>query len=104
MKMTPRDLLRARHAARAPQLDTLRQAALADLAPIPARELLPALFRPHRRLWLGLAAAWIVILAVHFARHPSVRPDRSISVRSTAHWSANQAQLHALLAETNPDR
>lgn len=104
MKMTPRDLLLARHAASVPQLDLRRQGALADLTPIPARQLLPALFLPHRRLWLGLAAAWIVILAVHFTQRPFVRPDRSISVRSTANWSANQAQLHALLAETNPDR
>lgn len=104
MKTTPRDLLLARHAAGAAQLDLRRQAALADLAPVPARRLLPALFLPHRRLWLGLAAAWVVILTVHFARHPSVRPDRTISARSTATWSANQTQLHALLAETDPDR
>jgi hypothetical protein len=104
MKMTPRDLLLARHAARAPQLDLLRQGTLADLTPIPARQLLPALFYPHRRLWLGLATAWVVILAVHFNQRPAVRPDRPTTTLYAANWSANQAQLDALLAETNSSR
>ncbi len=103
MKKTARDLLLARHAAVAPQLDTLRRAVLADATPITASQLLPALFYPQRRLWLGLAAAWIVILAFNFSQRPSSRPDVT-ATSYIADWTTNQAQLHALLAQTGSDR
>jgi hypothetical protein len=103
MKKTARELLLARHAAIAPQLDKLRLAVLVDATPIAARQLLPALFRPNRRLWLSLAAAWIVILVINLTQPRSPRPDAE-TIQSIANWSNNQAQLHALLAQTGSDR
>lgn len=106
MKKTPRDLLLARHAAVSTRLDALRRDTLADATPIPARQLFHALFFPQRRLWFGLAAAWIFILIVNFtqrAADPRPRSNNSTPVYAV-NWSANQAQLHALLAETNPNR
>jgi len=106
MKKTPRDLLLARHADTSARLDALRRATLADATPIPARQLLRALFFPQRRLWLGLAAAWLFIVVVNFTqRSAEPRPSSKFATPLYAvNWSANQAQLHALLAETNPNR
>ena len=105
MKKTPRDLLLSRHAAEIPQLDRLRLAALTDSSPIPANQLLHALFFPQRRLWLGLAAAWLVFVAFHLTQRPANRSSNSSSAKLYAsNWSANQTQLHALLSETNSYR
>lgn len=105
MKKTLRDLLLTRHAAVTPQLDQLRRTTLDDATPIPARQLLHALFYPQRRLWFGLAATWIVILALSFSQRPT---SHSNNFRTTAlyasNWTSNQAQLHALLTETNSYR
>jgi len=103
MKQTARELLLARHSGVTLQLDSIRLAAIADATPITASQFLPALFRPNRRLWLGLAVAWIVILTLNFIQRPSFRADIS-GATSVANWSANQAQLHALLAQTGSDR
>ena len=105
MKKTPRDILLSRHATATPQLDQLRHATLAEATPIPTRQLLHALFFPQRRLWLGLAAAWIVIVAFHVTQRPANRPSNSFSSKLYAsNWSANQTHLHALLSETNAYR
>ena len=105
MKKTPRDLLLSHHAAATPQLDQLRRKTLDDARPVPASQLLHALFFPQRRLWLGLAAAWLVILALNFSQRPAPHPNhaKAAALYATS-WSANQAQLHALLSETNPYR
>jgi hypothetical protein len=103
MKKTLHDLLLSRHASLAPHLDTLRHAALTDATPIPASQLLRAIFFPQRRLWLGLAAAWLVILALTFTQHPTIRPNPLATLYAT-NWSANQARLHALLSKTGPYR
>jgi hypothetical protein len=102
MKKTPRDLLLSRHAAATPQLDQLRRKTLDDVTPIPARQLLHALFFPQRRLWLGLAVAWLFIVVVNFTqRSADPRPSSKFATPSYAvNWSTNQAQLHALLTET----
>jgi hypothetical protein len=105
MKKTPRDLLFAQYAAASPQLDHLRRDALADATPIPARQLLHAIFYPQRRLWFGLAAAWLVIISLHFSQRPTTTPRSNTSTALyAAHWSANQAQLHALLSTTSSYR
>lgn len=99
MTNTPRDLLLARHSDTVSQLDALRRSTLADATPIPASQLLHALFYPQRRLWIGLAAAWILIFAINFLQRSPVRPNSSTKLYAS-NWSANQAQLHALLTET----
>jgi hypothetical protein len=101
MKKTPRDLLLSRHAAEVPQLDQLRRKTLDDATPVPARQVFHALFFPQRRLWLGLAAAWIAILALDFTQRPATRQNNAKAAALYAsNWSTNQAQLHALLTET----
>jgi len=105
MKKTPRDLLLSRHAAATPRLDQLRRKTLDDATPIPARQLVHALFFPQRRLWLGLAATWLVILALNFSQRPAPRQNNAkAAALYAANWSANQAQLHVLLSQTNSYR
>lgn len=105
MKKTPRDLLLSRQAAEIPQLDQLRRKTLNDATPIPASQLLHALFFPQRRLWLGLAAAWIAILALNFTQRPTSHANAAKSdTLCAATWSTHQTQLHALLSKTNSYR
>ena len=86
---TPRDILLARHQATAPKLDAIRRELVAGLnhqdtkarsgsinlvslclGGVNKRWL--ELFWPCRRVWAGLAAVWIGILAVNFSqRDPS---------------------------------
>ena len=104
MKKTPRDFLLARHIAKVPQLDRLRRAILDDATPITVRQIPHELFFPQRCIWIGLAATWLVILSLHFSQRSAVPRLNSSATLYAANWSANQAQLHALLAETNPNR
>ena len=100
MNRTPRDLLLSRHAEAVPRLDVLRGAAVAGERPVPACELLSALFLPQRRLWFGFAAAWIVILALNFSQPSRLQVDsRTLDSAARLH-AANQTPLYALLATT----
>ncbi len=119
-----RACLLARHAAATPQLDALRQAVLsatlarhtAENAPVPASQLLRALFLPHRRLWTTLAATWALLLALRLLNpaptpSPFAATDPQLATTSASPSSAarparlanstsfaeRQAQLHALL-------
>lgn len=101
MKRSPRDLLLERHVDAATQLNELRLSVVAGERPVPAREFLPALFRPHRRLWFGMAAAWVVILAFEFLQ-PARPPENARRLNYAARLHAtSQAQLYALLATTS---
>jgi len=104
MKKTPRDLLLSQHAAATPQLAQLRHKTLDDATPIPARQLLHALFFPQRRLWFGLAAAWVVILALHLTQPAPPRPDAKTIEYAAKFSAANQARLYAVLTETSSYR
>ena len=76
---TPREILLTRHEAAEPKLDTLREKVLATVKPRPkqtwrfeefvnrARNLL----RVPRFAWIGLAAAWLVIIALQFSARDS---------------------------------
>lgn len=82
---TPREILIARHRSAEPKLDSIRQNALADAFPrepaarteaskSPGNFALRAAFKlwrelilPCRRVWAGLAVAWVLILTVNFA-------------------------------------
>ena len=79
MKKTPREMLLARHQGAEPKLDQVRREALARLErneEAPVRSLiLPVswlawlwqeLFLPARFVWGGLAATWVVILALNW--------------------------------------
>ena len=105
MKTIPRDLLLSHHAAAIPQLDALRRAAVNDATPIPARKLFHALFYPQRTVWIGLAAAWVAIVILHFSQHPPERPANLDTIaRYATNWSAHQAKLNALLTQTDSYR
>lgn len=81
----PREILLERHQAAGPKLDAIRHEVVSVAADVnrrkqPIRELtfaatlakaITLLFQelvwPCRRIWTGLAAAWVVILAVNFS-------------------------------------
>ena len=125
-RATLRDHLLARHAAATPQLDAIRRTVLsdsparhaADHAPVPAAQLLRALFLPDRRLWTTLAATWALLLALHLlnsraastqspfapadlqlANTPAspTSPARPNRLANSTSFAERQAQLHALL-------
>lgn len=101
MNRTSRDLLLSRHAGAVSRLDELRGAAVAGERPVPARELLSALFLPQRRLWLGLAAAWIVLLALNLFQPARPAVDSRTLDQAVRLYATNRTQLHALLATTS---
>ena len=67
---TPRELLLKRHEAALPKLDALRAAALPARSQLSTLNSQPAslwerLFGPNPLAWAGLAAVWLVLLAVN---------------------------------------
>jgi hypothetical protein len=82
---TPREILLEQHRSAAPKLDAIRREVVKVVADVnrrkqPVRELTFAatlanairlsfleLVWPCRRIWAGLAAVWVVILAVNFS-------------------------------------
>lgn len=104
MNRNPRDLLLSRHARAEGRLDCLRCDALAGSLPLPVRRLLPALFYPQRRIWLALAATWLVILVTHLAQPAAPRVDPRILEHAAWLHAANQAQLHALFTTSAASR
>lgn len=92
---TPREILLQRHHAIAPRLDAVRAVAVDQLnlketkeqskVPVSLFLRVPAalwreLILPSRRIWTGLAAAWVVIIVVHLA---SRETEPSVVVKST---------------------
>jgi hypothetical protein len=93
---TPREILTEKHKSAAPKLDALRQEIVAQLNQRPKAQrkkviLVPwrlgglkllwhELFLPSRRIWTGLAAIWIVILAVNFSMRDHAPTDMAKSV------------------------
>ena len=76
---TPREILLKEHAAMRPKLDALRQTVLTakwkqgakpqfDPLWLPLK-LWQELFWSCRRVWLGLATAWVIILFLNLASH-----------------------------------
>jgi hypothetical protein len=76
MNQTPRDWLLARHRDADPELDAIRHATLAHEAPN-WREVLAALFRPHRLTWASLAIVWLLLAIIHGATEPPPPPPGS---------------------------
>ncbi len=119
MNRTPREILWERHRAAEGRLDAVRERVLAralspsnassstlssNLARLSIR-IWKELFWSCRRIWTGLAAAWLVIIAVNFLSldeapaTQSGRTDDSVSV-----WTflLEQKRLLAELGEVEP--
>jgi hypothetical protein len=105
---TPRELLQARHAQARPALDAQRRLALSHLrAPQPAGSWREALSRvwldlivPARVTWLGIAAAWTVILALYWqAERPAQNLANPPLPPDLASQLAEQRQLIAELTQ-----
>jgi len=104
---TPRDLLLTRHAAAQPKLDALRRHVVAEYVGVPAANQAPArpsfleqlwmeLFWSCRRAWLGLAAAWAVVLLLNLAVRPAAAPTVDVASRYRP-----SAELRLALGEQN---
>lgn len=117
---TPRELLLARHDSIRPRLDAVRRAVVAEhVGPEPVGQataglsflarLWSELFWPSRRVWAGLAVAWLAILGLNLAgggdsqqagRAAVVRTSAEVrQLRAVAH---EQAQWRAELLELEP--
>jgi hypothetical protein len=115
---TPREILLARHRTVEPKLDAIRREAVKVAADVnrrkqPVRELTFAatlanairlscleLIWPCRRIWAGLAAAWILIFTVNFSmRDPSPTVTQKSPPASEMIFAWQQQQR--LMAELN---
>lgn len=84
---TPREILLARHRAVEPKLDAVRQRVVANLDSGPRAKLSAAdgfiaslreFFRLPRFAWGGLAAAWLVIIALNLAARDTTTPAAAV--------------------------
>lgn len=111
---TPRELLLNRHRAAAPRLDAIRESVLASVAreaappaPVDAAAtccltLWRELFLPCRRIWSGLAAVWLVLIALNLAQHDFASKNQLVAVPRVMSFRAQQKLLGELLAERPP--
>ncbi len=105
---TPREILLNRHRPVTPRLDALRRAivaehvgAPADEAPVPlAARLWEELFWCCRRAWMGLAAAWALVLLLNLTGHmaPAVTVSGSTGTQ-LVNLRMALAERHRLRAE-----
>ena len=87
---TPREILLARHQAAQPKLDAIRQSAVAavyDRRSLPRPAFVPTILQtlwhelilPSRRIWAGLAAVWVLIIAANFSMRDQQHGTRAKS-------------------------
>ncbi len=113
---TPREILSARHRAAEPKLDAIRQSAVAAVydrrsSPPPttiAAHILKTLWHelilPSRRIWTGLAAVWILILAANFSMrdHPQRQMAKSVSPEMAHSFQQQEQLLTELIGPIDP--
>jgi len=116
---TPRDILFARHQAAAPKLDALRHELVAELNNKETKEQsFPALLVasllgcsnklwlelvwPCRRVWTGLAAAWLIILAVNLAQHEPSPAGKMNAAPAMMSFRDQQRWMNELFADRTP--
>lgn len=106
---TPREILLSRHAYATPQLDALRRAALHHVTPAGQpffAQLWRELFWSPRRVWAGLAAAWLVIIAANWSMGEpasSAAPPPTASAERLALWRQQLELRRELLGSLPPD-
>jgi len=111
---TPRDILFQRHAGADAKLNQIRRDVVVQIQPAPTARCQPLPLRalvtlwrelvwPSRRVWGGIAAAWILMLAVNEAIHDG-GPSRQAqaSPPTTELLQAAQAQRRMLAELTDP--
>jgi len=103
---TPREILFERHQAAQPKLDRIRRRALSlGLSREPGAGLVclwQRLIWPCRRAWAGLAAIWVLLLALNAGMRDSSRaslPARLAPERAAAQTLFQQRRLLAELLE-----
>jgi hypothetical protein len=116
---TPREILLAHHRAVEPKLDAIRQAAVATVcdcravdgnapdrwpqaaAPTIFQVLWRELILPSRRIWAGLAAVWVLLIAVNVSqRDPSTAAiTTAASAPAMMTFRDQQRLLNELLAD-----
>lgn len=117
---TSREILLEQHRSIAPKLDAIRREVVAVAADVnrrqaPVRELTFSatlanavrlsfleLVWPCRRIWTGLAAVWLLILAVNISVRDTVSGVTGQPVRSPVvmiSWQTQQHWMNELLAE-----
>jgi hypothetical protein len=119
---TPRDILFARHQAAVPKLDAIRRAAVAELNNKDAKaqsravhfmslclccsdKIWQELVWPCRRVWTGLAAAWVLIFIVNLSQRDSLQVHLARSTSSagmTMTFRDQQKLLNELFADRCP--
>jgi hypothetical protein len=116
---TPREILSEQHQAATPKLDTIRSKVVAGLNHQDTKTQSPAIYLvswflgslnkiwlelvfPSRRVWAGLATAWLLIIAVNFSlRDPAPVGGQKISSPTPLMTFQQQERLLAEL--TGPD-
>jgi hypothetical protein len=113
---TPREILILRHQAASPKLDAIRQSAVAALggrrdfsapqsqtvATTLFQTLWQELFLPSRRVWSGLAAVWLLILAVNLAQHDSAPTGKISAAPAMMSFREQQRWMNELFADRAP--
>ena len=113
---TPRDILLAQHRAAGPKLDAIRRALVAEfshedkkaqswLAGLVfsclrgSKTLWSELIFPSRRIWSGLAAVWLLIVAVNFAQREPAPAGKFSAAPTMMSFREQQRWMNELFAE-----
>ena len=114
---TPRDILLAQHRAAGPKLDAIRRALVADKlnrqdtkaqswAAVFVSSCLRGsnvfwheLILPSRRTWAGLAAVWLLIVAVNFAQREPAPAGKISSAPAMMSFREQQRWMNELFAD-----
>ncbi|HEX4119498.1 MAG TPA: hypothetical protein VH619_02625 [Verrucomicrobiae bacterium] len=113
---TPREFFLGRHEAAAPRLDRVRNAVLVSMANSRrsiAWKLWEELILPARRAWIGIAAAWVVVIGLNLLagddgqsgiRAPGpINPESVIALQRQDQWMAQLTEpLPAKAPEDQP--
>ncbi|MBW8864330.1 MAG: hypothetical protein JF609_05285 [Verrucomicrobia bacterium] len=112
---TPREILLAHHRPAGPKLDAIRQSVVATSRqsaaitnpqeqPSPAtatlfQTLWRELILPSRRLWSGLAAVWLVLVAINVSLHDSAPASKMTSAPVMMSAREQQRLMNELFAD-----
>ena len=111
---TPRELLLEKHRAAIPALDALRRNALVQISRPQSNQVKSApfglklwaeLITPYRRIWSGLAGAWVVIVGLQLAsadHSPSSMADVGPISAETRMAAQQQQREFAQLLDLTP--